>query len=204
MRPQAGLTGGTETMTRQNGSARLAAVAVALAALPLGGCKGWKQFYQPPTPPPLGALSDPVWQNQEANAERSDFVVHQHEFQGDGERLNTAGEDHLKKIAARLLSGQQAQVVVERSMMSPRGDTAQQYPIHPNPELDMRRREMVVRCLAAMGLPDADENVVVAPAFSQGLTGNEAESAYHQAMGAYDNQNGGYGSFGGFMFRGGY
>ncbi len=193
-----------QNRTCRNGSIRLAVVGIGLAALPLSGCKAWKEFYQQPTPPALGTNSDQLWQRQEANAERSDFVVYQHEFQLNGERLNTAGEDHVKKIAARLHAGQAEQVVVERSMMSPRADSVNHYPVHPNPELDMRRREIVVRCLEAMGIPDADQYVVVTPALATGLTGNEAEAAYGQAYNSYDHNNSGYGSFGGSMFRGGY
>jgi hypothetical protein len=190
-------------MTWQNTSVRLAGITISLVLL-LPGCRTWKQYYAPPTPRPMGALSDPVWQNQEANAEQADFIVYQHEFAPDTEWLNTAGEDHVKKIASRLLAGQEAQVLVERSNMSVRPETTYQYPIHPNPELDMRRREIIVRCLSAMGVADADERVVVAPAFVQGFTGNEAEAAYQRGLGSFDHQNAGYGSFGGFMFRGGY
>ncbi len=188
----------------RNRSIRLAVAAAGLAALPFSGCQAWKDFYQRPTPAALGTNSDQVWQRQEANAERSDFVVYQHEFKLGTDRLNMAGEDHVKKIAARLHAGQAEKVIIERSMMSAREDTANGYPVHPNPELDMRRREIVARCLEAMGIPDADQYVVVAPALAIGHTGNEAEAAYGQALGSYDHQNSGYGSFGGFMFRGGY
>ncbi len=85
----------------------------------IAGCPGWRPFGSPrPAAPPLGTLSDPVWENQETNAEKSDFVVHENEFVADSETMNTAGEDHLKRIAFRLTSGQDAQVLVERSMNS--------------------------------------------------------------------------------------
>jgi len=179
-----------------------------LMILVAGGCQGpaCSNYYAPPAAAPLGSLSDPVWQNQEMNAEHSDFVIHEHEFEQQPDRLNTGGEDHVKQIAARLLGGQDAAVVVERSMSSPRPDTEFQYPVHPNPELDMRRRDIVVRSLLAMGVNDADERVVVAPAFAQGMTGNEAEAAYGAGLsgGAYGASGaGGFGGgFGGFSFRG--
>ena len=186
--------------------AKQSAVALCLTILFLAGCQSQSQrrAYDPPPAAPLGSLSDPIWQNQELNAEMSDFVVHEHEFQGNTEVLNTGGEDHVKQIAARLLSGHDAQVVVERSMMSPRPDTEHQYPVHPNPELDMRRREIIVRALAAMGIPDADDRVLVAPAFAQGFTGNEAEAAYATGLGGSTYGDTGVGGFGGFMFRSGY
>ena len=191
------------------GSARSAALSACFIVLLLAGCEcsSWRQYYQPPVAQPLGTLSDPIWQNQEANAERSDFVVHQHEFQKNAEWLNTGGEDHVKQIAARLLTGQEAQVIVERSTTSARDDTEFQYPVHPDPELDMRRREIIVRSLTAMGIADADNRVVVAPAFAQGMTGNEAEAAYHSGLsgsGYGSSGMGGFGGFGGFMFSGGY
>lgn len=160
-----------------------------------------------PAPAPLGSLSDPIWQNQEANAEQSDFVIYEHEFQNNAEWLNTAGEDHVKQIAARLLTGQDAKVVVERSMNSARADTEFQYPVHPNPELDMRRREILVRSLAAMGVTDAEDRVVVAPAIAQGITGNEAEAAYASGLsgGTFGGPGmTGAGGFGGFIFGGGF
>lgn len=116
-----------------------------------------------PPAPPLGTFSDPVWQNQERNAERADFVVHEHEFIADTEYLNTAGEDHLRQIAARLTAGQDALVLIERSMNSARPETVYKYRVHPNPELDAKRREVVVRCLLAMKIPDADARTVIAP-----------------------------------------
>lgn len=178
-----------------------------VAAVALQGCQSPRPIERVPPPAPLGALSDPIWQNQEANAEASDFVVHQHEFKRDAEWLNTAGEDHVKRIAVRLAEGQDATVVVERSMMSPRPNTEYGYPVHPHPELDMRRREIIVRSLAVMGVADADERVMVAPAMTPGYTSGEAQSSYARGMaadGGGASGMGGFGGFGGFLFTGGY
>ncbi len=183
-----------------------AATACVIVAL-LTGCRSWEEYYNPPEPSPLGALSDPIWERQEANAGPAKFIVYQHEFKKDSEWLNTGGEDHVKQIAARLQRGVDVQVIIERSMTSPRAEMEYPYPVYPNPELDMRRREIVVRCLAAMGVEDADECVVVAPSFAQGITGNEADAAYRQGLGGAGFGApgiGGLGGFGGFMFRGGY
>jgi hypothetical protein len=172
----------------------LLSMTVVVALTTATGCQHWKMFYQPPSAAPLGTLSDPVWINQETNAELADFVVYQHEFKKDTEYLNTAGEDHVRRIADRLSQGQDATVVVERSSMSARPNTEYQYPIHPNPALDLRRREIIVRSLTAMGIVDADNRVVVAPAFSQGYRAQEAEAAFRNGM----NGRGGAGGFGGF------
>lgn len=146
---------------------------------------------------PLGTISDSIWQNQEHNAEASEFVVYQHEFQLNGARLNTNGEDHLKQIALRLSEGQNFPVVIERSNTTARSKTEYQYPVHPNPQLDLRRRAVVVRALSAMGIGDADQRVVVAPAFAEGYRANEAIRAYQRGI-----NGGGFGQ--GFGYGGGW
>lgn len=150
---------------------------------------------------PLGTISDSIWQNQEHNAEASEFVVYQHEFQLNGARLNTYGEDHVKQIALRLSQGQNFPVVVERSNTTARANTEYQYPVHPNPQLDLRRRDVLVRALAAMGVGDAEQRVVVAPAFAEGYRANEAIRAYQRGINGYGGRGFGYGGgFGGGGF----
>jgi len=177
-----------------------------MTALLMAGCQSWKDYYVPPPPPePLGAISDSVWQNQEATAEASKFMVFEHDFKMDSERLNMGGEDHVKQIAARLQSCQDSWVMVERSMSSARPDTEYQYRVHPNPELDLRRREILVRSLTAMGVTDAEQRVTVAPALSPGATANEAVASYHRGLSSSDSSSvgiGGGGGFGGLFFRG--
>ena len=156
---------------------------------------------------PLGSISDSIWERQEHNAEASDFVVHQHEFVKDSHILNTAGEDHVKQIALRLTNGQNFPVVIERSMLGKRPSTKHRYPVHPNPKLDMKRRSVVARALAAMGVHDADQRTVVAPAFAEGYRANEAIRAYSRAMngrGFGGGFGGGGGGFGGGGFGGGF
>jgi hypothetical protein len=145
----------------------------------------------------LGTLSDPVWQNQEANAEPSEFVIHEHEFVVDTEFLNTAGEDHLKQIAVRLATGQNAQVLVERSMNSARPDTEYKYRVHPNPDLDMRRRDVVIRALLAMKIPDADSRTVIAPDLAPQYRAGETAASDYSDYGGSQNGWGGGGGFGG-------
>jgi hypothetical protein len=143
--------------------------------------------------PPLGTISDPIWRQQEAGAAASDFVVYQGDFQLDEVRLNRAGEDHLKSIAMRLRAGAPLPVVVERSMTSKRPGSKYEYPVNPNPELDMRRRDIVVRSLMAMGIANADQCVVVAPALAPGITATEAARAYQRGL----TETGGHGGGGG-------
>ena len=174
------------------------------ALVPLtAGCQCYPfapALYQSPTSLPLGAQSDAMWQRQEANAEASDFVVYQHEFELNGVHLNTGGEDHLRQIAARLHGSVNLPVIVERGMTSVRPDSEFKYPVNPDPELDMRRREVVVRSLMAMGVDDAEQRVVIAPSLAGGMKATEASRAYYQGLNQSSNFGAGYGGFGGSWF----
>lgn len=181
-------------MSRHGGRLGVSIAAYGLLGLLTSGCCGPGTFAGN-SPAPLGTLSDPIWQAQEENAEPSKFVIYQHEFKLNEARLNSAGEDHVKQIAARLLSGQNFPVLVERSNTSKRADTEYEYPVHLNPELDMRRRAMIVQALTAMGIADAEQRVIVSPALTRGFQDGEAERAYYQGFSGYGT--GGYGGFGG-------
>lgn len=184
-----------------------------LALLPAAsGCSALAPFYQPPPEPEmLGAKVDPLLQTAEENAEASKFVIYQHEFELDrhaagspaaGFRLNEYGEDHVRRIAENLRNGAPYAIVVERSQTSIRAGTKYAYPVHGNPELDQKRREVTVRALARLGVADADSRVVVAPAFAQPLTGNEAEAAYARGMSGWEGGAWGMGAGGGGMGAG--
>lgn len=168
-------------------------VAITAALLTAGGCKspGWGRWSEPASVSPQGTLSDPVWQNQEYNAEKSDFVVHQHEFRDETEFLNTGGLDHVKQIAARILAGQDAQVIVERSQLSAKPNTQHKFPVHPNPDLDLRRRDIVVRCLLALHIPDADARVVVVPDLAPEYRAGDPAATYYDDRGNNDRNFGG-------------
>jgi uncharacterized membrane protein YgcG len=184
-----------------------AAVLCIGAVVPLaGGCGCFpcaQSLYRPPPTPPPGAQSDAMWQRQEANAEASDFVVYQHEFELNGVRLNTFAEDHLRQMAVRLRAGADFPVIVERSMTSVRPESEFKYPVNPGPELDMQRREIVVRSLAAMGVGDAEQRVMVAPPLAAGFKATEALRAYGGGLGHGGQFGAGHGGFGGAFFGGG-
>ena len=190
---------------------------VAAAVLSAVGCRGRRyadMFYQEPsTPEPLGTYVDEPFRIQEENAEASKYVIYQHEFKLNrsddddilsGLRLNEEGEDHVRRIAENLRNSSPYAapytVIVERSRTSERVDTRFGYPVHYNAQLDNRRRSVVVSALVAMGIENADELVVVAPAFAVGITGREAERAYRQGMRFSGGGLGGGGNFGGGGF----
>ena len=178
----------------------LAAPALAVLTLASTGCGIFRapKYYEPPPPVRThGAINDDIWQRMEEHAEASEFVIPYSEFRKDDVRLNTKGEEHLKQIAVRLKCGQDFPVVVERSIMKVRENTQFRFPIHPDPELDLKRRDVIVHLLGAMGVNDAEQRVVVADDYVENFTGSEAQQAY-QSSGRGGFGAGGFGGLGGF------
>ena len=184
-----------------------AATCGALALLTVGCCKDKCAYMQPSDPLPLGASSDQAWKLQEANAEASDFVIHEHEFQGNTSRLNSLGESHVRQVAARM--GETGfPVIIETSSMSKRDSDVHGFPVHNDQALDQRRREVIVHTLIELGAKDVENKVVVGPALTPGYEQIEAEAAYYQSLRGFANGNGGGsggrgGSGGGFGGGGG-
>jgi hypothetical protein len=167
------------------------------------GLRGCRDHHS--TSAPNGTISRAVWGEQQDRAEAAKFVVYDHEFKNRSTRLNNAGEDHVKQIASVIQSGVQLPVVVERSMNKPSGGK-HGYPVDPDPELDNQRRDMIVTALNQMGIQNAEELVVVAPAFAPHATGFEAEAAYQSGLAGNRSSGafgGGFGGFGGFGGGGG-
>lgn len=175
-----------------------------LALISVGCCKDKCAYLQPIEPAPLGAISDNIWKIQETNAEASDFVIHEHEFDGNTSRLNAAGESHVRQIAARMCETP-FPVIIEISSMSRRESDTHGFPVHNDEELDKRRRELIVHTLTALGGHDVDERVLVGPALTPGFEQFEAESAYHRGINGASNQGGlsGGGGLGGGGLGGG-
>src|SRR5262245_13379138 len=158
------------------------AILIAAALAMLAGChhgSGWWSgtYNGPPAdrPFPLGQVSDSHWETQQTNAEAADFIFYDHEFRYDTRaRLDTAeltpgAKKHLMQIALRL-EHVPFPVVIEES------------PHNGRPELDQARRRTIVEQLARLGIPNAEERVVVANAFPEGYTGIEAEGAYTNVL----------------------
>lgn len=160
------------------------------------------RYRSPPTQATLGTIVDDINQKQEGNAERSDFVIYQHEWMLNTDRLNDAGMDHVKQIASRLPQHPDFVVLIERSLTSVREDSEYKYPVNRDPELDLARHEVIVRSLTAMGIPDAEERVIISHALTPGQKAIEAERDYNQGLGGYGAYGGG--GFGGFGFGGGF
>lgn len=151
----------------------------------LYGCRGPLGHHAAVGPPydrpfPLGQVTDAHWETQQTNAEASDFVLYDHEFEGETARLTPAGKKHLLQIAVRM-EHVPFPVVVEQS------------PDNRNPELDASRRAAVIGHLEQVGVETASPRVVVAPAIAPGITAMEGEAAYYSTLHGAD----GYGAFGG-------
>jgi len=152
------------------------------------------------TPRPMGAINDEYWRQQESNAEASDFVVYEHEWSDNSTNMNDAGKEHLKQIAVRA-ANVPFPVIIERSSMSTRAGTKYKFPVHNDEELDLQRRTLVVSALAEMGVPDAEQRVVVSPALTPGFQSYEAERAYSRGFNGQMG-GGGFGGMGGGGFGG--
>ena len=159
---------------------------LAAGCLLLSGCEsctGWfgggrarvphEQRLGPPydRPFPLGQVSDAHWETQQTNAEAAKFILYDHEFVGDTAKLTPKGEKHLVQIAIRL-EHVPFPVVVEQS------------PDGRYPQLDIQRRELVVRYLSGLGLEGFENRVIVASAFARGLSAVEGEAAYYSTFGS--------------------
>jgi hypothetical protein len=152
------------------------AITAQLVGMLSGCCNKKADFLGAVTPAPLGAISDPIWQKQEENAEASDFVIHEHEFIGNSVRLNRAGEEHLMSIASRA-ENVPFPIIVQTSSMSPAMSDKDGPAVNGDVALDVSRRDLVVMALEKFGVDDAENRVVVGPALTQGFEGFEAEGA---------------------------
>ena len=160
-------------------------------------------FNTPGGPPALGQMSDVYFRQQEVNGEASDFVLYDHEFQDDSIRLTVDGEDHLRQIAARI-GGTPFPVIVERTTTSTSApDDPFHYPVHPNPDLDRKRRAAVVKLLQVMNVADAGTRVLVAPSPTMTMLEHDIKNANrmleNRNMNNYGMGRGGSG-FGGLFY----
>ena len=173
-----------------------------LALLTVGCCKDKCAYMQPVDPVPLGTYSDQSWKLQEANAEASDFVIHEHEFRGNTSKLNALGESHVRQIAARMDQNGYP-VIIQSSSMSTREGDVHSFAVHNDPALDQRRREVLVHTLIELGAKDVENKVVIAPALTPGYEQVEGEAVYYQSLRGFGGGNSGRGGVGGGIGGGG-
>jgi len=169
-----------------------------LTAMAVGGCGRAERcdFMGDITPLPLGTFSDPIWRSQEANAEASDFVIHESEWRGNSAVLGEEGKSHVKQIAVRA-GEQQFPILVEPSSRSMRPDSEFKYPVSNDSELDARRRALIVEALQILGVADADARVVVSRPLTPGSYGFRANQNFNTFSGSGGGGGAGGGGAGG-------
>jgi hypothetical protein len=174
---------------------------LSITILAVAGCagphhkKGHKAYGGPPYGPPhdrpfpVGQVTDSHWETQQTNAEAADFIFYDHEFRREttGNHAETAqlsplAKKKIEQVALRL-EHVPFPVVIEQL---PRDHDAAKN--HQKGLVEEARRRTVVEQLNRMGITNADERVVIANAFPEGITGIEAERSYLNVLG---------GSFGG-------
>ena len=168
-----------------------------LLALASGCCGKWgggggADRRGPPfdRPFPLGQVTDSFWESQQTGAEAADFIFYDHEFEGDTANLGPAAKKKLMQVALRLEHVPFA-VIVEQSVHNAK------------PQLDQQRRQTVIEQFARLGVTNADDRVVIAPAFAEGFTAIEGERAYYNVINENFSTGGGtgrrFGGTGGFF-----
>lgn len=135
-----------------------------------GHARGARQVGPPYDRPfPLGQNTDAFWETQQTNAEAADFIFYDHEFVGESANLAPGAKRHLEEVALRL-PHVPFPIVIEQSMFNAK------------PDLDQARRQTIVMQLARLGVPNAEERVVVASAFAEGFTSIEGEGTYYSGI----------------------
>lgn len=130
---------------------------------------------------PLGSVNRAHYHTMQTNAEAADFIMYQHDFVGETADITPAGRDRILEIAAR--SRQTPfPIIIERSWNN------------SNPELDQHRRNLIAQVLNDLGTPEADQRVIVAPAYGPGITSNEGEFDYYQNTFSRGFNGGGFGN----------
>jgi len=210
-----------DVMTQPASSPRAATRGLCVAGLLLAlitsgsGCQHWSNWkartsawwnrnrgLSVPETLPLGSTNRAHYHTMQTNAEAADFILHRHDFVGSTADLTPAGRDRILEIAARARSAP-FPVLIERSWHN------------SNPELDAHRRSIIVQVLGDLGIPEADQRVIVAPAYGPGITSQEAELDFYQNTysrglgggfggGGFGNNAAGFGGFGGAGFGGGF
>jgi hypothetical protein len=109
---------------------------------------------------PAASVQAVASESIQTNAEAADFILYDHEFRYDAKRrvdtaeLTPGGKKHLTQVALRL-EKVPFPVVIEES------------PRNGRPELDQARRRTIVEQLGRLGVPNAEERVVIANAFPE-------------------------------------
>jgi hypothetical protein len=117
--------------------------------------------------PPLGASVYAQGRTMVANGEAAQMVLHDYDFVECGEQLNPRGLDQLARIVG-LLAINHAPVVIDCHSCPP--------------ALAVGRRLAVLNALAQCPVPIPPERVIIGPALSHPLSGEEAVLIYSSLL----------------------
>ncbi len=91
-----------------------------------------------------------------------DLVIREHRFVSHSPELNLDGEDQIQRIVTALRHTR-AKIVIESSSGAPILATAISDTADEASKLDVLRRQHVIQKLLSLGIPDAEERVVLEP-----------------------------------------
>jgi hypothetical protein len=132
----------------------------------LAGCARERERIQAILPSPLAAAQRVAAKPPEKKKlHADDFRLREREFVNRTPRLNVAGEDHVRQIAAALPTTR-FQVMIEPA-------SPDEYP--DAPQIDQQRRSAVVQGLLSLGITDAESRVSVGPAAADGSVAKQAD-----------------------------
>ena len=167
-------------------------LASGLLLITMTGCQSTDRCQQCVVPRSLGTSVELHRQQQQANAERDDFVISQHEWYSGGLELGPQGRRHIAELAQRLQTESQ-NVVIETSdpdlKVYPEISTAVQQASH----VDEQRRMAVIQLLSETGISQAESRVVIGRSLAEGLRGSEASRVFR----SLNSRGGGFGGGGG-------
>jgi hypothetical protein len=89
-----------------------------------------------------------------------DLVIREHRFVSHSAELNLDGEDQVQRIA-NALRGTLAKITIEPSNGTPALTAAMSETATESSKLDLQRRQYVIQKLLSLGIPDAEERVVL-------------------------------------------
>jgi hypothetical protein len=133
-------------------------------------------------PQPRGAHVQAFMDVQAGKAEADDFVIYKHEWCEDGKVLGPYGNYHLGQIIRRLPTVP-FPVLIQ---------------VGPDDKLNEVRRQLIVSQLAAAGIHDPEQRVIVGFPAAEGVYGDEAEIIYYRMIQDRYRSGSGYGGYGGF------
>jgi hypothetical protein len=132
-----------------------------------------------PQAPPNGYYVRQFQTIQVAKAQANRFVIYLHEWYRDGMELGPYGKRHLDRIAEEW-SEMPFPVILEKGR---------------SPEVDQKRKDLIVKVLVESGLSDAPIRVSVGYTKAEGINGEEAAQIYRNGV-YYNFGNNGFGNFG--------